>query len=178
MKSENYSQVMILESRILMNNYTDEQLSRGSIQMIIDWDDPCKPREYRYFKNTVLTLGRVAMASSLANDIGNQFNFFISRMLFGDGGTVGGVPQFVDAGRNGLFGITRANLPVIAQVDPLMPTQAIFTSVIGFDQANGFVLSEMALQMNTGDFFSMATFPDLSKTPQIQITFNWQLSFV
>jgi hypothetical protein len=158
--------------------FFEQQQAIGAIEMIIDWDDPIKPREYVYFKNTVLTLGRVAMASSLANEIGLQFNFFITRMLFGDGGTVGGVPQFVDAGRNGLFGTTRANLPVIAQVDPLQPTQALFTSVIGFDQANGFVLNEMALQLNTGDFFSMATFPDLSKTPQMQITWNWRLSFV
>ena len=85
----------------------------------------------------MLNLGRVAMASSLANEIGQSFNFFVSRMLFGNGGTVGGVPQFVDAGRTGLFGTTVVNNPVIAQVDPLTPTQAVFTSVIAFDQANG-----------------------------------------
>jgi hypothetical protein len=148
----------------------------GTVERIVEWADGRRTTEV--FHNTVLTLGRVAMASSLANELGGQFNYFITRMLFGDGGTVGGVPQFVDAGRTGLFGMTRANKPVIAQVDPLMPTQALFTSVLGFEDANGFVLSEMALQMNTGDFFSMTTFPDLSKTPQMQITWNWRLSFV
>jgi hypothetical protein len=130
------------------------------------------------FPNTILRTGRNALAAALANDVGDSFNFYVSRMLFGDGGTAGGATKFVDTARNGLFGITRANKPVIAQVDPNIPSQVIFTSVVAYTEANGYALNEMALQMNTGDLYSMVTFPDLTKTDQMQITWNWRLSFV
>ncbi len=130
------------------------------------------------FPNTILRTGRYAIASCLANDIGDQFDFYVSKMLFGDGGTSGGAVKFVDTARNGLFGITRANKNVIAQVDPSIPSQVVFTSVVGYDEANGYTLNEMALQMNTGDFYSMVTFPDLTKTESIQLTFNWRISVI
>jgi hypothetical protein len=148
----------------------------GHVQAIIDYKSG--ERAVIEFPNTILRTGRNALAASLANDVGGQFNFYISRMLFGDGGTAGGVVKFVDTARNGLFGITRANKPVIAQVDPNIPSQVIFTSVVAYSEANGYTLNEMALQMNTGDFYSMVTFPDLTKTDQMQITWNWRLSFV
>jgi len=148
----------------------------GHVQAVIEYKSGEKT--VIEFPNTILRTGRNALAASLANDVGSQFNFFISRMLFGDGGTAGGVVKFVDTARNGLFGITRANKPVIAQVDPNIPSQVIFTSVVAYSEANGYTLNEMALQMNTGDFYSMVTFPDLTKTDQMQITWNWRLSFV
>lgn len=149
---------------------------KGDVQLIIDYLDGSQ--EIREFHNTVLRKGREALAASLANEIGNSFDFFISRMLFGDGGTQGGVPKFVDTARNGLFGITRAAKPVIASIDPQINSQVVFTSVLAFEEANGFALSEMALKMNNGDLYSMATFADLNKTSQMQITWNWRLSFV
>jgi len=130
------------------------------------------------FNNAVVNKGREALAKSLANDIGDDFEFFINKMLFGDAGTNSGVPKFVSADRNGLFGVTRANKAVIATVDSLLPSQVVFTTVLTFDDANGFTLNEMALQMSNGDLYSMATFADLNKTSSMQITWNWRLSFV
>ena len=130
------------------------------------------------FRNAVLNTGKNALALSLANRLGSDFEFFISRMLFGDGGAVNNVPKSVHADRNGLFGTTRVNKPVVANIDPNNPSQLILTSVVSFDEGNGFSLNEMALQLHSGDLYSMATFPGISKTPQMQITWNWRLSFV
>jgi len=148
---------------------------KGDIEMIIKYADST---EHIYFPNAVLRKGREALASSLANDFGNSYNFFISRMLFGDGGTSSGSPKFIDTSRNGLFGITRAVKPIIVTIDPALPSQIVFTSVLDYEEANGFTLNEMALQMNNGDFYSMSTFADLNKTSSMQITFNWRLAFV
>ena len=135
-------------------------------------------REIRQWKNTVLRKGKSALASSLTNSYGAGYNFFISRMIFGDGGTTAGVTNFVDTNRNGLYGITRASKPVVASVDPTVSSKAIFTSVLTYNDANGFALSEMALVMNTGDLYSLSTFPDLNKTESMQITWSWSLLFV
>jgi hypothetical protein len=135
-------------------------------------------RQIVEFRNTILRTGREALALSLANRVGDDFDFFINRMLFGDGGTTGGVPKTVAADRNGLFGSTRASKPVIANIDPNNSTQVVFTSVLSYDEGNNFTLNEMALQLHTGDLYSMATFPGITKTPQIQVTFNWRLSFI
>jgi len=130
------------------------------------------------FNNTILRTGRAALASALANRIGNDFDYFISKMIFGDGGTVGGTPRQVSDDRMGLYGSARVLRPVISNIDSNNPTQVIFTSVIPFDEGNGFELSEMALQLNNGDFYSMATFAGISKTSSMQITWNWRLSFI
>ena len=130
------------------------------------------------FRNTILRTGREALALCLANKIGNDFDFFISRMLFGDGGVVGSSPKTVPTDRNGLFGNTRVNKPVVANIDPNNASQLVLTSVVSFDEGNGFDLNEMALKMNNGDFYSMATFPGISKTKEMQITWRWRLSFI
>ena len=148
----------------------------GFVQYIIDYKSG--ERKIVEFNNTVLTKGREALASCLARDVGEGFNLYVNRMLFGDGGTSGGTTKFVSSSRNGLFGITQASKPVIASIDTNIPSQVIFTSVIAFTEANGAVLNEMALQLATGDLYSMVTFPDLTKTAQMQLTFNWRLSFV
>lgn len=155
---------------------TDGLKPCGHVQAIIDYASG--EQKIIEFPNTVLTKGREALAAALANDIGDGFNLYINRMLFGDGGTAAGSTKFVATSRNGLFGITQASKPVIASVDPNIRSQVIFTSVIAFSEANGAVLNEMALQMATGDLYSMVTFPDLTKTIQMQITWNWRLSFV
>jgi hypothetical protein len=148
----------------------------GDVEAIIDYKDG--RREVLEFRNTILRKGREALAASLANEIGTSYDFFVSRMLFGDGGTTGGVPKYVNTERNGLFGVTRVSKSVISSVDPDIPSQVIFTSVVSFDEGNGYALNEMSLQMNNGDLYSMLTFPDLNKTEQMQITWNWRLSFV
>ena len=159
-----------------MIEITEEVKPYGFVQAIIDYESG--EREIIEFQNTILTGGREALASCLARDIGEGFNFYINRMLFGDGGTSDGSTKFVATSRNGLFGITQASKPVIASIDPNIPSQVIFTSVISFSEANGAVLNEMALQMATGNLYSMVTFPDLTKTAQMQITWNWRLTFV
>lgn len=157
---------------------TNEDMSKpkGIVEMIVENKEGKVLR--KQFNNVTLEKGREALAAGLANEIGDEFNFFISRMLFGDNGTTGGVPKFVDTERNGLFGTTRVNKPVISTIDPNNPSQVVFTSIITFDEGNGFTLNEMALQMNSGDLYSMATFAGISKTSSLQITFNWRLFFV
>ena len=152
---------------------------KGDIELIVDWKDNCKEQENICFSNTILLKGRQAIAASLGNEFGNDYNFFITRMLFGDGGTSGdGQPKFVGAQRTGLFGTTQVNKPIISTIDPTNATQVIFTSVISFSEGNGFVLNEMALQMNSGDLYSMATFGGITKTSLMQLTWNWRLSII
>jgi hypothetical protein len=149
---------------------------RGDVEAKVEYLDGSV--ETVEFRNTILRTGREALVLCLANRIGDDFDFFISRMLFGNGGLVGTAPKSVPTDRNGLFGTTTVSKPVIANIDPNNPSQLVLTSVISFDEGNGFNLSEMALQMNNGDLYSMATFPGITKTQQMQITWNWRLSFI
>lgn len=154
----------------------DEIKTRGDVEGIIEYKDGRK--ETKCFHNAILRKGREALASSLANEFGSEFNFFINRMLFGDGGTVTGTPKFVEDSRNGLFGVTQVIKPILSTIDVNNPTQVVFTSVVAFSEGNGFTLNEIALQMNDGDLYSMATFAGIAKTSQMQITWNWRLSFI
>lgn len=149
----------------------------GVIQRTIEYNDG-RPTEVITFKNTVLKNGRIALAKSLANEIGSTYDFYIVRMLFGSNGTAGGVPKYVDENRNGLYGLTTLSKPILSSLDPNQTTQVIFTSVIAYSEANGTPLNEMALQMNNGQLYSMRTFPDLTKTDHMQITWSWALNFV
>lgn len=156
--------------------FSEQVKPTGDVEMIIDYRGG--ERVIHDFHNTILLTGRRALAKSLANAIGASYQFFITRMLFGDGGTSAGVKKFVDVGRNGLFGVTRLSKPAIANIDNSIPTQVILTSVVTFEDAVGVALSEMALQMANGDLYSMVTFPDQNKTIDMQITFNWRLNFI
>lgn len=148
----------------------------GFVSGTIEYKDGTK-KEFS-FKNTVLSKGRQALASSLARSFRGEYEFYISRMIFGNGGTSGGSKKNVNTNRNGLFGSEIASKPVLSNVDSVLPNQVIFTSVLRFNEANGSALNEMALQMANGDLYSMVTFADLNKTSEMQITFNWRLSFV
>ena len=159
-----------------VEDFSTQLQAKGDVDLIIDYKNG--KQETKYIRNTILRNGRRSLAKALANQIGAEFDFYITRMLFGDGGTNEGVKKYVNADRGGLFGVTRLSKPVLATLDPTIPTQAIFTTVITFDEAVGVVLSEMALQMANGDLYSMTTFPDLTKTEEMQITFNWRLNFV
>lgn len=150
--------------------------TKGDVEMIIDYKSG--NQEIVDFPNTVLSAGRQALALTLANQLGDDFQFYITRMLFGDGGTQGGVKKYVNSGRNGLFGVTRLSKPILANIDTNLNTQVIFTSVITYDELVGVVLNEMALQMANSNLYSMVTFSDLTKTAEMQITFNWRLSFI
>lgn len=157
-------------------NYKEEFKIKGIVDYSIEWKDGRK--EDHTMNNTILKKGRQALAKVLAGDIGDEFNFYITRMLFGDGGTSEGVKKYIDASRNGLFGTTRLSKPVISNVDNSVPEQVNLTTVIRFDELVGVTINEMATQMANGDLYSMVTFPDLTKTEEMQITFNWKFLFV
>ena len=159
-----------------MNQHSNQTVY-GEIDALIEYNDGRKPKHW-YRKNTVVNMGRTALAACLANDITDEFDYYISRMLFGSNGTTASGPKYVDASRNGLFGAADIWKPVIASIDPDNTNQVVFTSVLSYDEVVGVVLSEMALQMANGNLYSMTTFPDLSKTAQMQITWNWRITFV
>lgn len=149
---------------------------KGSIFLTIEYDDG--RIEERFSHNKVLRSGRTALAKALANDFGSSFDYFITGIAFGSGGTVGGSPRYVDETRSGLFGPTVITKAVISSINPDSPTQVTFTSVLTFDEAVGSVINEIALKMRSNDYFSMATFGDITKTSSMQLTFNWRLNFV
>lgn len=150
--------------------------TKGDVEIICEWKDG--RIETFETPNTILKVGRQALAKSLANDIGDVYEFYITKMLFGDGGATGGVKKYVNAGRTGMFGVTRLSKPVISNIDSSIPEQVILTSVIAFNELVGVPINEMALQMANGSLYSLTTFPDLSKTENMQITFNWRLNFI
>lgn len=149
---------------------------KGTVERIIEYKDGIKTIET--FDNTILTTGKMALANSLANIVSDVYDYYVINMIFGTDGTNGGAEKFVAASRNGLFGIIRVQKPVISSIDSNDPTQVIFTSVLTFDDGNNYTLNEMALVMANGDLYSMVTFPDLTKTSAMQITFNWKISLV
>ena len=161
-----------------MSEVSETQTCKGTVEQIIEYKDGRK--ETRTFPNTVVTTGRAALAMCLANDVGDQFDFFINRMIFGNNGVIAsGEPKVVRPERTGLFGPVVLSKPVIASIDyQTAPTQVVFTSVITFDEGNGFKLSEMAIQMYNSDLYSMVTFAELTKESTMQITWNWRITFV
>jgi hypothetical protein len=149
--------------------------AKGMISMKIEWLDGRV--EYRETPNRILLSGRQAQANAIANEFGSAFEYFVTNMAFGSGGTVGGAPRYVDDTRTGLFSLLTTK-PVISSIDPSIPTQVTFTSVLTFDEVVGDVINEMALKMQSGDYYSMATFGDITKTSSMQLTFNWKISYV
>lgn len=146
----------------------------GTIKGVIERNDGSK--EIIEFKNTVLKKGRSSMAKSL---IGEKTNLLISSMVFGDGGfdQEKNSVRVVNSNRDSLFGIARVNKPVAGQIDPVNDSQVIFTAVLSKQDGNGFTLNEMALQKEDGELYSLSTFPNLSKTEDIQIVWTWILEF-
>jgi len=98
---------------------------KGDVQAIVERKDGAK--EVIEFRNTILQTGREALALSLANMIGDDFDFFVNRMIFGDGGTTGGSPKVVSADSTGLSAAARVHTPVVANIDAATGTQVIFT---------------------------------------------------
>jgi len=158
-------------------NIIGEVKSIGTVGYTIEYKDGRKVAG-NSLRNTVLDTGKAGMANTLGNFVTGNNPYFITRMIWGNGGTLGGTPKYVDAGRDGLFGITQLIKPVIASLDSVITTQVVFTSVMLFDDINGATINEMALQMSTGDLYSMVTFGDLIKTSDMQITWNWTISMI
>lgn len=154
----------------------EEQKVAGFVDVRIDYLNG-NSKVYT-MKNTVLKKGREALALSLANEIGERYSFYISQMWFGNGGTLNNQPRIVDAERTSFFGTKVVGKPIVSSIDPSISSQVIFTSVLKYTDAVNEVLNEMSLVMNNGDFYSMVTFPDLTKTDQMQITWNWRINFL
>lgn len=160
-----------------MNEIVEYQEPKGAVEMIIDYNDG-RDQERRYRNNAVVRKAKEAHVLGLVNQIGDAWDFYVDRMLFGTNGTVSGVPKVVEDTRNGLFGTTLLSKAVASIVNPQVATQAIFTTVVTFAEGNGSTINELALQMKNGDLYSMVTMPGIAKTSAMQITFNWRLSFV
>lgn len=127
------------------------------------------------FNNIILDGGKEFLARCLLEEFPKVY---IKYMLFGDGGTVNGVPKEVSPMQDKLHGVTRVKKTVVAQVDPEMPTQLIFSVIINEDEGNNFPLNEMALELSDGTLFNLSTFSDLNKTDQMEITWSWFVCFV
>lgn len=129
-------------------------------------------------KNRILRSGRVAFANSLANSFGSTYEYFITGISFGSGGTSGGALRVISEDRAGLFGSTLTTKPVISSINSSVPYKVTFTSVLLFDELVGQTINEMALRMYNEEYFSMTVFGDISKTSSMQLTFNWSVSML
>lgn len=158
-----------------MNQFTILQ-TRGDVECIIDYLDGRQERTE--YVNTVLNGGKSNLAKSLAGDIGSAFLYYVCKMQFGGGGTVGGVPRYVEASRNGLFGAVLIRKNTTATIDPLTPTTVVFTAILAFGDLVGQTINEMGLEMADANLYSMVTFGDITKTSSMQVTWNWKLSFI
>ena len=155
----------------------DSQIEcEGFYEIIIETIDGDKTEIHR--KNTVLKTGRIALVKVITAETGTYTSLYISRIIFGTNGTSGGQPKFIDVNRTGLFGPTVLDKTVFASIDSLNLTQAIFSTIVTYTDANGSTLNEMALVMNDGSLYSMATFGDIVKTNTMQITFNWRINYI
>jgi hypothetical protein len=162
--------------RTVCNPRTEKNV-RGDVEIIVDYDDGKK--EVHELTNTVLANGKATLALSLVGQVNNPFDFYIDTMIFGTNGSTGDgtTARYVDESRTGLFGTTSISKGVISSIDPVSPTTAILTSVLGTSEGNG-ALSEMALVMANGQLYSMIAFPVLNKTSSMQLTINWRISLL
>jgi hypothetical protein len=151
---------------------------KGMVEIIIEYADGTRASEFMEIKNAVVRTAKEAHVLGLVNNIGDSWEFYVDKMIFGTNGTLGGVPKVVEDSRNGLFGTTLLSKTVSAVVNPSVSTQAIFTTVITFSEGNGSTINEMALQMKNGDLYSMITLAGIAKTSSVQLTLNWRLSII
>jgi len=148
--------------------------SKGFIKAKITHKDTGKT-ELIQFNNTILDGGKAFLAKCLLEEYPK---LHIKHMLFGDGGTVDGEPREVSPMQDKLNGVTRVKKTVVATIDSEMPTQLIFSVIIGENEGNNFPLNEMALELSDGTLFNLATFSDLNKTDQMEISWSWFVCFV
>lgn len=154
----------------------DLVFTKGFVSALIEYKDGQKID--LCFPNTVLRIGREAIARNLSNNIiGDYTNLYVSKMIFGNGGTSGGQVKIVDTNRTGLFGVQQDSRSVISQINPSNPTQCIFTAVQTYGTTS-YTENEMALVLNNGDLYSLTTFGDLTKTPSMQITWTWMVNYI
>jgi hypothetical protein len=128
------------------------------------------------YKNQVLNKGKSFLARCLLEE--NKNTVHVANMLFGDGGTVNGTPKEISPSVEHLSGVTRIKKPVVSQIDPESPIQAIFTVIIGEEEGNDFTMNEMGLELSDESLFSLSTFADFNKTDQMEITWSWSIAFM
>lgn len=169
-------------------NCLNEVKATGDIKAVIEYKNG---KKYELsFPNMVLIKGRAALAQMLTNTLGFCPTttdtsttglvpaLYINAMLFGTNGAVGMTPKIVTPKMDSLFGAPVATKQVNAYVNQDVTTQAIFNSTLLYADAPSAQLSEMALKMTNGELYSLVTFPPITKTTDMQITFNWTLNFV
>lgn len=129
------------------------------------------------FSNAVVLDGREFLASCLLQSPGTPP--FVANMLFGDGGTSNGMPKEVVPTQNRLNGVVRLKKPVIAQIDPEVKTRVIFTIIMEEQEVKDATLNEMGLELSNEKFLSIATFPDLNMTEQMEsIMWGWEIQVI
>lgn len=152
----------------------DSVKSKGYIRARITYKDTGRVENLQ-FDNIILNQGKEYLARCLLEE---HPKLPIKFMLFGDGGTADGQPKEISPIQQGLHGVTRIKKQVVAQVDPEMPTQIIFTVIVGEEEGNNHALNEMGLQLSDGTLFNLSTFSDLNKTDQMEIVWSWFVCFV
>lgn len=148
--------------------------TKGFIQAKIKYKNTDKI-EILKFNNQVLNNGREFLASSLLE---GHKKLWIANVLFGDGGSTKDGPKEVTPMQDKLNGVVRLRKPVVAQIDPEIPTQVIFSVITGEEECNGFTLNEMGLELNNESLFSLSTFSDFNKTDQMEIAWSWVVCFI
>ena len=163
--------------------------AKGSIKIDIEYHNGKKFTQL--CDNVVLISGREALAKSLTNTLGtcpaattNSIgelvpSLYINAMIFGNQGVDGTLtPKVVSPARTSLYGPAIASKPVNSYVDGTVTTNAVFVATLLYGDAVGYNVNEMALQLSDNTLYSMVTYPNLSKTADMQVTFTWTLSFV
>lgn len=163
-----------------MDQISENVQCTGVVDFVIEYSNG--KSEQRIVKNTVLRGGKIALIKILTKYSDSALDSYISSMIFGQGGSDSGTVRFVNADRTGLYNqipvASGSVKPVVASINPDNATQAVFTSVLTYDDCNGFPINEMGLQLADGVIYSMVTFGDLVKSNLMQITFNWRINLV
>lgn len=76
-----------------------------------------------------------------------------------------------------VFGTTGLKKPVVVQIDPDNPKQTICTSALTYKEGNGQTFNTIGL-MTGESVLSTIKFPDLNKTNQLQIIWNWRINVI
>lgn len=147
-------------------------IKKGFITLCKEYENGQK--EYIKYENASLKKGKEAVARSLLKD---EPKVNISSVVFGDGGTINGKPKEVTSDLTSLFGVTRINKPVIAQIDESNSNTIVIFIELDKHEGNDYVLNEMAIKLDNGDLLSMATFKDQVKDSTMKLSWTWLLFF-
>lgn len=145
----------------------------GPIHLIIEEDG--KNKKELFFTNRVLRSGHTTLCKYLINE--QEDKPYISEIIFGDGGAEGRTPKKIHPDRKTLFGITKLNKEIVAQIDPEDLSTLVIAVVVEKNEANDCMINEIALKMSNGDLFSMATFSGFEKTEKMRLTWIWRVLF-